>query len=71
MADYLVGLDNGGTKTKCAVFDLEGNEIGTGSGELPLETPREGWTERDAEAVWRVNVQADRKSTRLNSSHMA
>ncbi len=62
MADYLVGLDNGGTKTKCAVFDLEGNEIGTGSGELPLETPREGWTERDAEAVWRVNVQAVREA---------
>ena len=24
---YLLGLDNGGTKTKCAVYDIEGNEL--------------------------------------------
>lgn len=62
MAGYLVGLDNGGTKTKCAVFDLEGREAGVGSASLPLETPREGWTERDAEAVWRINQEAVREA---------
>ena len=29
VAKYLIGLDNGGTSTKAAVFDLEGREIAT------------------------------------------
>lgn len=62
MAKYLVGLDNGGTKTKCAIFDLEGREMGIGSCTLPLETPCDGWTERDGEDVWNANVKAVREA---------
>ena len=58
MAKYLIGLDNGGTKIKCAVFDLSGNEMGVGSSALALHTPFEGWTERDGEEVWKANVKA-------------
>ena len=29
MAKYVIGLDNGGTSTKAAIFDLNGKEIAT------------------------------------------
>jgi L-xylulokinase len=53
---YLIGIDNGGSETKCAVFDLLGRELSVASRRLPILTPYEGWTERDAEAVWLANV---------------
>ncbi|HOV69097.1 MAG TPA: FGGY family carbohydrate kinase, partial [Clostridia bacterium] len=47
MSKYLVGIDNGGTMTKAAVFDLSGNEIAVASEKTPLITPRAGFAERD------------------------
>ena len=29
MGQYVIGLDNGGTSTKAAIFDLQGKEIAT------------------------------------------
>jgi L-xylulokinase len=55
---YLIGLDNGGSEIKCAVFDLAGGELSVSSRRLPLLTPKEGWTERDAGAVWSANAEA-------------
>ena len=59
---YLIGLDNGGTKTKCAVYDTDGREIAIASRSLPLATPHVGWTEREPESVWQANVEVLREA---------
>lgn len=52
---YLIGLDNGGTSTKAAVFDLKGNEIATAVRHTKTITPKPGYTERDMDALWQAN----------------
>ncbi len=55
MEQYVVGLDNGGTVIKAAIFDTQGHEIAVASRQTPLLTPRPGYTERDMEDLWRSN----------------
>ncbi len=55
MKQYAIGLDNGGTVTKAALFDLEGNELGTASRPTPVSSPEPGWNERDMETLWQAN----------------
>lgn len=52
---YLIGLDNGGTSTKAAVFDLNGKEIASAGRHTRTITPKPGYTERDMEELWRAN----------------
>lgn len=52
---YLIGLDNGGTSTKAAIFDLEGREIATAGMHTKVITPKPGYTERDMEELWLAN----------------
>ena len=62
MAQYLIGIDNGGSDIKCAVFDLKGNEVAIARTQVPMDLPHPGWTERDGEAVWQANVTVIRKA---------
>lgn len=62
MKQYLMGIDNGGSDIKCAIFDLKGNEIAIARTQVPLDIPHPGWTERDPEAVWQANVQVIRET---------
>lgn len=55
VGSYLIGLDNGGTSTKAAIFDLEGNEIATAGKQTKVITPRPGYMERDMEELWTAN----------------
>ena len=59
---YLLGLDNGGTKVKCAVYDTQGSELAAASVSPKLSTPHAGWTERDPEEVWQANCEVIRKA---------
>ncbi|NLU31231.1 MAG: carbohydrate kinase [Clostridiaceae bacterium] len=52
---YYLGLDNGGTTTKAALYDEKGNEIGFASIETRMLTPRPGFTERDMDEMWDAN----------------
>ncbi|MEE3419737.1 MAG: FGGY-family carbohydrate kinase [Lachnospiraceae bacterium] len=52
---YFLGLDNGGTATKAALFDQNGREIGTCNAETQSITPRPGFVERDMEEMWYAN----------------
>lgn len=52
---YYLGLDNGGTTTKAALFDVFGHEIGVASIETKMITPKPGFTERDMEEMWQAN----------------
>lgn len=62
MMRYLVGIDNGGTFSKAAVFDEDGNQISVASVPTVTITPKPGYTERDMEELWEVNTQAVRKA---------
>jgi L-xylulokinase len=55
MEHYLLGLDNGGTMIKAALFTLEGKETGVASRATEISTPHPGWTERDMEILWEQN----------------
>lgn len=59
---YVMGVDHGGTSSKAVLFDLTGNEIASASGRTPLLTPGPGQTERDMEALWRVNCDVIRRA---------
>lgn len=52
MSGYLMGIDLGGTVTKCAIYSEEGAEVAVSSIELPLIERQIGWEERDLNDVW-------------------
>lgn len=52
---YFIGLDNGGTATKAAVFDSNGKELGSYGVSTASITPKPGFVERDMEEMWRAN----------------
>jgi len=62
MAKYVIGLDNGGTSTKAAIFDLSGKEIATAGKHTEMITPKPGYTERDMEELWLANCECVKKA---------
>lgn len=62
MTRYLIGVDNGGSDIKCAVFDLKGRELAVASTQAAMDIPKPGFTERDAETVWQANVRVIREA---------
>ena len=55
---YLMGIDNGGTFSKAALFDETGKQISVASVPTVTITPKSGYTERDMDELWRVNAEA-------------
>lgn len=53
---YFLGIDNGGTVTKAAIYTAAGEEMGVASTSTGMITPQSGFTERDMEAMWRANI---------------
>ncbi len=58
MSKYLMGIDNGSTVVKAAVFDLEGNELGVCGQAAEINSPHPGWYERDMQTLWEANIAA-------------
>lgn len=52
---YVLGLDNGGTASKAAIFDLHGREVAVSARKTALLTPAPGFMERDMEQLWLTN----------------
>ena len=52
---YFMGLDNGGTTTKAALYDARGRELGVASRETAVIAPKPGFVERDMEEMWDAN----------------
>jgi L-xylulokinase len=52
MGKYLLGIDNGSTVSKAALFDFHGKEIAVASCKADTEYPHSGWTERGMEMLW-------------------
>ncbi len=61
MSQYLLGIDNGSTVSKAALFDLHGKEIATASCKADTEYPHPGWTERGMEMLWQSTASAIRE----------
>ena len=61
MGEYLLGVDNGNTVSKAALFDLEGNEIQVASREVATQYPQPGWTERSMAELWESTAAAIRQ----------
>ena len=59
---YLVGIDNGGSFSKAAVFDEDGSQIFAASVPTAVLSPKSGYAERDMEQVWEANVQVTREA---------
>jgi L-xylulokinase len=60
MGQYLLGIDNGLTVSKAAIFDLDGREVAVVGHKTETTYPHPGWTERDMEALWRTTADAIR-----------
>ena len=52
---YYIGLDNGGTATKAALFDSTGKELGTCGMSTKSLALKPGFMERDMEEMWEAN----------------
>jgi len=61
---YLLGLDNGGTIVKAAIFDIQGKPISVGKCQVKLILPRDYFVERSYEDVWQANVNAIHEAVR-------
>src|SRR5512134_822567 len=61
MGQYLLGIDNGSTVSKAALFDLHGKEIAVASQKALTEYPHPGWTERNMETLWQGTARAIRE----------
>lgn len=59
---YLMGIDNGGTFSKAALFDEDGKQISVASVPTVTITPQPGYTERDMDELWEVTAQAARQA---------
>lgn len=71
---YLMGIDNGGTFSKAALFDEDGRQISVASVPTATITPKPGYTERDMEELWRVNAKAVKQAiekSEINPSQIA
>ena len=55
---YLLGLDNGGTIVKAAIFDMQGKPISVGKNYAKPILPRDYFVERPYGDLWQANVAA-------------
>jgi L-xylulokinase len=60
MEKYLLGIDNGNTFSKAALFDLNGKEIAVANCAADTTFPQPGWTERDMDMLWESTATAIR-----------
>lgn len=60
MTKYLMGIDNGGTSTKAAIYDSAGHEVAKSTIYTEMITPHEFWTERDMSELREVNFKVIR-----------
>ncbi|STV14041.1 putative L-xylulose kinase [Klebsiella pneumoniae subsp. pneumoniae] len=59
--EYVMGIDNGGTVTKAAIYDRNGSVVSIASKSTRMLTPREFHTERDITELWAANIEVIKK----------
>lgn len=58
MSKYYMGIDNGGTVCKVALYDNKGTELALASRKVEMIYPEPGHTEKDMAEFWAANVEA-------------
>ncbi len=58
MSKYLLGIDNGVTVSKAALFTTDGEEVAVASHKTKMLTPQPGYTERDPDELWQATAEA-------------
>jgi L-xylulokinase len=74
MQHYFLGIDNGGTVAKAAIFDENGSEITIASETVPFSAPKPGFAERDMLELWQANCRIIREvlqKSRIPSTSIA
>ena len=66
--NYYLGLDNGGTSTKAALYDALGRELAVSSRDTRVLTPAPDRFERDMEDMWEANCAVIREVLRLSGA---
>lgn len=66
---YYLGLDNGGTTTKAALFDEQGHQLVSAAEATPAVYPQPGFAELDMEQMWQANARVIQAV--LKDSHVA
>jgi len=61
MAEYFLGVDNGGTVAKAALFTVDGHEVAAASSRTELLNPRPTWAEFDMEGLWLTTANSIRR----------
>lgn len=61
MARYYMGLDNGGSKAKAALYDTDGSEIAVASALVAPTIRKGGIVERDMTTLWQMNAKVIRE----------
>jgi L-xylulokinase len=56
--NYFLGIDNGGSLTKAAVFDETGTQVSVAARRVPTISPAPGFVERDMDLLWQANCEA-------------
>lgn len=58
---YLLGIDNGGTMSKAALFTSDGTEVAVAGRKVAIIEAKPGWSERDMDAMWTGTAEAIRE----------
>ena len=61
MGRYYLGLDNGGSKSKAALYDIHGKEIAIASADAYPNIRAGGFVEKDMNVLWQTNAKAIRE----------
>ncbi|HVJ44614.1 MAG TPA: FGGY-family carbohydrate kinase [Dongiaceae bacterium] len=65
MAEFLLGIDAGGTAVKVAVISADGRECGVAGTTLRAGHPAPGFSERDPDAMWQALCDNTRRAMAL------
>ena len=61
MTHYFLGIDNGGTLSKAALFRADGVEVASAARKVEIIESRPSWSERSADAMWQDTAAAIRE----------
>jgi len=59
---FILALDEGTTSARAALYDDHGRRVAMESSPIECSYPQPGWVEQDADAIWRAQVDAARRT---------
>ena len=61
LSEYILVIDEGTTSTRAIAFDRQMQPVNSAQQEIPLQFPKDGWVEQDAEQIWSKTLAVCRK----------